>query len=121
MGDDVSDNELDKILSLVEIYIRNKQKEKTWIPGKDWVYYAGPYFDSNEYVNGISSLLNGWLVLGKDGETFERKFSSLLGKEKGLLTNSGSSANLLMMAAMASKNLNNLPKGNSNSRFPNNN
>ena len=111
MGDDVSDNELDKILSLVEIYIRNKQKEETWTPGKDWVYYAGPYFDSNEYVNGISSLLNGWLVLGKDGTTFERKFSSLLGKEKGLLTNSGSSANLLMMAAMASKNLNNLPKG----------
>ena len=105
------DNELDKILSLVELYIRNKQAEKTWTPGKDWVYYAGPYFDSKEYVNGISSLLNGWLVLGKEGRTFEKRFSGLLGKERGLLTNSGSSANLLMMAALASKTLNNFPKG----------
>ena len=107
----MKDNELDKILSLVDSYIRNKQSEKTWTPGEDWVYYAGPYFDSHEYINGISSLLNGWLVLGKEGTTFERRFSGFLGKEKGLLVNSGSSANLLMMAAVASKNLNNLSKG----------
>jgi CDP-6-deoxy-D-xylo-4-hexulose-3-dehydrase len=111
VGDNVKDNELDKILSLVDSYIRNKQSEKTWTPGEDWVYYAGPYFDSHEYINGISSLLNGWLVLGKEGTTFERRFSGFLGKEKGLLVNSGSSANLLMMAAVASKNLNNLSKG----------
>ena len=105
------DNELNEILSLIEAYIEKKQVNKTWRAGKDWVYYAGPYFDTEEYTAAVNSLLKGWLVLGSDGARFERKFSRLLGKSRGLLTNSGSSANLLMMAAMASKNLNNLPKG----------
>ena len=102
----MSDNGLQEILFLVDKYIKEKNSSKTWIPGKDWVYYAGPYFDSKEYVNGIKSFLNGWLVLGGEGATFEKRFSKLLGKEYGLLTNSGSSANLLMMSALKSRKLN---------------
>jgi len=30
----------ENILSLVEQYINNKHKAKTWTPGKDWVQYA---------------------------------------------------------------------------------
>ena len=51
----------------------------------------------------IKSLLNGWLVLGQDAITFETKFPKQLGKEYGILTNSGSSSNLIMMSAMTSK------------------
>lgn len=105
------DPELNDILSLVSKYIENKQSNKSWNPGEDWVYYAGPYFDSEEYVRGVQTFLKGWLVLGAEGAKFERKCAKFLGKPHGLLTNSGSSANLLMMAALASKNLNNLPKG----------
>jgi len=101
------DNELNNILTLVDKYIENKQLNKSWIPGEDWVYYAGPYFNSEEYVRGIRSFLKGWLVLGAEGALFEKKFAKFLGKNHGLLTNSGSSANLLMMSAVASKNLNN--------------
>ena len=103
------EKKLQQILTLVQEFVDSK--ETTWEPGRDWVYYAGPYFNSEEYVNGIESFLKGWLVLGKDGTRFEKRFSKLLGKDYGLLTNSGSSANLLMMAAMASKNLNNFQKG----------
>jgi len=105
------DNELEQILALVDSYVKRKEEEKTWVPGKDWVYYAGPYFNSDEYIDGVKTLLNGWLVLGTDGARFERKFSKLMGKEKGLLTNSGSSSNLLMMTALTSRKLNNFPKG----------
>jgi len=102
---------MQEILKLVDEYIQKKHSEKSWTAGKDWVQYAGPYFDSQEYVAAVRSLLGEWLVLGADAIKFERKFPKLFGKEYGLLTNSGSSANLLMMAAMTSKRGHNLLKG----------
>jgi CDP-6-deoxy-D-xylo-4-hexulose-3-dehydrase len=100
-----------EILELVEKYIQEKHSKKSWEAGKDWVQYAGPYFNSQEYVAAVKSLLGEWLVLGADAIKFETKFPKLFGKQYGLLTNSGSSANLLMMLAMTSKRGLNLPKG----------
>ena len=100
-----------EILELVDKYIKEKHAQKTWKAGEDWVQYAGPYFDSSEYVAAVKALLGEWLVLGADAIKFERKFPKLFGKDYGLLTNSGSSANLLMMLAMTSKRGRNLPKG----------
>lgn len=99
-----------EILDLVDQYIKEKESKKTWEAGKDWVQYAGPYFSSKEYTEAVRVLLGDWLALGAEGIKFERKFPKLLGKEYGLLTNSGSSANLLMMASLASKRGFNLPK-----------
>jgi CDP-6-deoxy-D-xylo-4-hexulose-3-dehydrase len=101
----------EQILNLVEIYIQQQDKKKQWVPGKDWVQYAGPCFNADEYKSSIDTLLNGWLVLGTKGITFENKFPALLGKKYGVLTNSGSSSNLIMMSALASKRLYNLKKG----------
>ena len=101
----------EEILKLVSQYVTEQQVTKTWIPGKDWVQYAGPLFDENEYISSIETLLEGWLVLGKKGITFENKFPKLVNKDYGILTNSGSSSNLLMMSALTSKRLYNLPKG----------
>jgi CDP-6-deoxy-D-xylo-4-hexulose-3-dehydrase len=102
---------MQEILKLVDEYISKKHAEKTWEAGKDWVQYAGPYFTSAEYVAAVKTLLGEWLVLGAEAIKFERKFPKLFGKENGLLVNSGSSANLLMMAAMTSIRGYNLPKG----------
>lgn len=100
---------VEKILELVKEYIDNK--EEKWEAGKDWVRYSGPHMDSEEYTRAIKSLLSGWLVMGQDSIVFEKKFPKYLGKKHGVLTNSGSSANLLMMSALRSKRLYNLPKG----------
>jgi CDP-6-deoxy-D-xylo-4-hexulose-3-dehydrase len=100
-----------EILELVEKYIKEKHAEKKWEAGKDWVQYAGPYFSSDEYVAAVKSLLSEWLVLGAEANKFETKFPKKFGKDYGLLTNSGSSANLLMMLTMTSKRGRNLPKG----------
>ena len=102
---------MQEILKLVDEYISKKHAEKTWEAGKDWVQYAGPYFDSAEYIAAVKTLLGEWLVLGAEAIKFERKFPKLFNKQYGLLTNSGSSANLLMMLALTSKRGLNLPKG----------
>lgn len=100
-----------QILTLVNKYIEEKHFKKIWKAGEDWVQYAGPYFDSKEYAAAVKTLLGEWLVLGAEAIKFERKFPKLFGKDYGLLTNSGSSANLLMMLALTSKRGLNLPKG----------
>jgi CDP-6-deoxy-D-xylo-4-hexulose-3-dehydrase len=101
----------DQILKLVSEYIQEKHAAKTWTAGKDWVQYSGPVFDDKEYVAATKALLNEWLVLGTDAITFEYKFPPLFGQKYGVVTNSGSSSNLLMMMAMKSKRLNNFPVG----------
>lgn len=100
-----------QILELVDEYIKQKHRAKSWKAGEDWVQYAGPYFNSEEYIAAVKTLLGEWLVLGAEAIKFERKFPKKFGKSFGLLTNSGSSANLLMMLAMTSKRYKNFPKG----------
>jgi CDP-6-deoxy-D-xylo-4-hexulose-3-dehydrase len=99
------ENKIKEIISL-----KNTIKSQ-WTAGKDWVQYSGPYFGDEEFIAAIDTLLNGWLALGEMGVRFERQFHSKLGKGYGALTNSGSSANLLMISALKSKKLYNLPTG----------
>lgn len=101
----------EQITTLVSQFIDEKNANKKWEPGKDWVQYAGPFFDKEEYLNAVNTLLEGWLVLGKDGITFEKKFPELLNRKYGILTNSGSSSNLIMMSSLTSKRLYNFTKG----------
>lgn len=102
---------MEEILKLVREHIEQKQAAKTWTAGKDFVNYAGAYYDSAEYMAGVESLLKGWLAMGDAGLKFEREFPKYFGKSKGIVTNSGSSSNLLMMSALTSKRGHNLPKG----------
>jgi CDP-6-deoxy-D-xylo-4-hexulose-3-dehydrase len=102
---------MEHILQQIKEYIEQKQSAKTWEAGKDFVNYAGPHFDSAEYLAAAKTLLNGWLVMGNDSLQFEREFPKFFGKNHGILTNSGSSSNLLMMASLTSKRGHHLPKG----------
>lgn len=99
---------MDKIIQEVKNYLKNKTTK--WEKGKDCIQYAGPYFTEEEYIAAIKTLLNGWLILGEKGKEFEQRFPNYLGKNKGILTNSGSSANLLAMKLLTSKKTFNLPK-----------
>lgn len=102
---------MENILQQVRELIQQKQANKKWEAGKDFVNYAGAYYDENEYVAGVESLLKGWLAMGDSGLKFEREFPKYFGKSRGIVTNSGSSSNLLMMSALTSKRGHNLPKG----------
>lgn len=102
---------MEEILKLVQEYIDKKNSNKKWQAGKDFVNYAGAYYDSDEFVAGVKSLLNGWLVMGDAGQNFEREFPKQFNKRYGIVTNSGSSSNLLMMNALTSKRGYNFPSG----------
>lgn len=100
-----------EILDQIRTYIEQKQASKTWEAGKDFVNYAGPHFNADEYVAAAESLLGGWLVMGAKALKFEKQFPKQFSKKYGILTNSGSSSNLLMMASLTSKRSYHLPKG----------
>lgn len=71
-----------------------------WKPGNP-VYYSGPYWDQREPVAAITTLLEGkWLPSGEQVLKFERAFSKKFGFEHSVMVNSGSSANLVMIAAL---------------------
>ena len=64
------------------------------------VYYSGPYFDENELTAAIETLLFGkWSSSGEICAKFEREFSKKINNKYSFFCNSGSSANLLMIAA----------------------
>jgi CDP-4-dehydro-6-deoxyglucose reductase, E1 len=101
-----SDKELRKeILDLTKEYYITKFKNQFFVPGKTKVNYAGRIFDDNELVNLVDSSLDFWLTEGRYSESFSEKIAEFLGVENVLLTNSGSSANLLAFSALTSEKL----------------
>jgi CDP-6-deoxy-D-xylo-4-hexulose-3-dehydrase len=99
------------ILDAISEYVKTKKSNPKWEAGKDWIQYSGPYYDDKEFVNCVDSLLNEWFILGEKGREFELKFAPLLGKKDGIVVNSGSSANLLMVSLLTTKRGGKLPKG----------
>ncbi len=79
--------------------------EKPFLPGESVVPYAGRVFTEDEVEAAVSSTLDFWLTLGKEGENFERKLADYLQVKRSILVNSGSSANLLAIAALSSYKL----------------
>lgn len=93
-----------KILSLVRQF-HQVGKEEVFVPGKTPVRYAGRVFDEKELVNLVNASLDFWLTAGEYAAKFERKLAKFLGVKHCLLTNSGSSANLLALSALTSPKL----------------
>ncbi len=91
-----------KISQLVKEYYDLKFVEKKFNPEKDQVRYAGRVFDEKEIQNLVDSSLDFWLTSGRYSEEFERRFSEFLNVEYSMLTNSGSSANLLALSSLTS-------------------
>ena len=69
------------------------------------MHYAGRVFDGDEMVNLVDSGLDFFLTAGRFTATFEREFAAYLGVKRAFLVNSGSSANLLALAALTSPKL----------------
>lgn len=78
-------------------YIYNKE----FIPGQSTVYYSGPYWDDEEVNAAVDALKYGsWLTAGENVREFEREFSRKFNVVHSLMVNSGSSANLVLIAAL---------------------
>ena len=86
-------------------YYQAKFGVQDFVPGKSRVNYAGRVFDEKELCNAVEASLDFWLTEGRYSEEFSEKIAEFLGVEHILLTNSGSSANLLAFSALTSEKL----------------
>ncbi|MCR4336105.1 MAG: lipopolysaccharide biosynthesis protein RfbH [archaeon] len=94
---------IEQINELVEkLYFERKNKVE-FIPGKTRIRFAGDIFDEKEMKARVKSVLGEWITLGEHDLKFRSEFSKFIGVKHILLTNSGSSANLLAISALCAK------------------
>ena len=95
-----------EILDKVREYSQARHLQpKEFVPGVTPVPYAGRVFDASEVTAAVDTVLDFWLTLGPQGEAFENELARAVGVREALLTNSGSSANLLAVSALTSHTL----------------
>ena len=76
-------------------------------PGTDYIAYAGRVYDENDMIALMDSCLDFWLTEGRFAERFKTALADHIGARHCILTNSGSSANLLAVSALTSPRLGN--------------
>lgn len=65
------------------------------------IYYSGPWYEDAELAAAIEALLVGkWASSGTYVHKFEEAFGKAIGQAHSVMVNSGSSANLVMVAAL---------------------
>jgi CDP-6-deoxy-D-xylo-4-hexulose-3-dehydrase len=79
--------------------------KKEFIPGQSPVPVSGKVFDHNEIVAMTEAVLEGWWTDGHYTAELEAKIADFIGVKHCALVNSGSSANLLALAALTSSRI----------------
>jgi hypothetical protein len=96
----------DKVSSFITQLQRDGEELFPYLANKNWkrgdqVFYSGPHWDEKEVTAAITTLLQGkWLPAGEEVNKFERAFSKQFEFAHSVMVNSGSSANLVMIAAL---------------------
>jgi len=94
-----------EILKLTKEYFQRRSINRTFIPGTSKINYAGRVFDEKELVNLVDASLDFWLTAGRYSQEFTEKLEDFFNLPNIILTNSGSSSNLLALSALTSKKL----------------
>ena len=92
----------DKIDDFLENFEVHNQE---FIAGKTPVPVSGKVIDNQEKKLMIESCLDGWLTTGRFNERFQKELSQFTGIKNVRTVNSGSSANLVAFASLASPKL----------------
>jgi CDP-6-deoxy-D-xylo-4-hexulose-3-dehydrase len=93
------------IFSKVEEFHDLFHTKAQYIAGETPLSYAGKVYDQDEMTACVDASLDFWLTTGRFAKKFETEFAQFLGVKYALLTNSGSSANLLAVSALTSPKL----------------
>ena len=88
----------EKVKELFEL----RRSQDKFIPGKTKIPYSGRVYDERELISLVDSALDFWLTADRYADEFERQLCKFLGIQYCILTNSGSSANLLAASALTS-------------------
>jgi CDP-6-deoxy-D-xylo-4-hexulose-3-dehydrase len=97
--------ELSEILNDLNVYLKdNKPKylyNQNFQIGKSSVLYSGPYWDETEIISAVNTLISGkWVVAGENVHKFESTFAKMFNVKYAQMVNSGSSANLVLIASL---------------------
>ena len=95
-----------QILELVSAYHAQAFPPAPFVPGESPVPVSGRVFDASDVQSLVDSSLDFWLTTGRFAAQFEKAFARYFGLRGATLVNSGSSANLLAVAALTSPRLN---------------
>lgn len=82
-----------------------KYRPQKFQPGHSVIPPSGKVLGENELTYMVEASLDGWLTTGRFNDAFEKGLAAFLGVKHVLTTNSGSSANLLALAALTSPKL----------------
>lgn len=94
-----------QILALAGDYWAARWPERRFEPGETPVPVSGKVFDGEEIRLLLDASLDFWLTTGRFAERFQREFARWMGVRFCFLVNSGSSANLVAVAALTSPKL----------------
>jgi len=96
-----------KLEKLIKEEYYSSFKKSEFIPGKTVIPASGKDFDWREMIKMTEAVLEGWWTEGRFADEFEKKFARYEGVKYCVTTTSGSSANLLAIAALTSYHLGN--------------
>jgi CDP-6-deoxy-D-xylo-4-hexulose-3-dehydrase len=95
-----------QILELVGEFAREDfDNKKPFIPGETHIPVSGKAIGAEEIQYAVDACLDGWFTTGRFAEQFEKEFAKTMHQRYCILTNSGSSANLLTLSALTSPQL----------------
>jgi CDP-6-deoxy-D-xylo-4-hexulose-3-dehydrase len=94
-----------QILELVAQYHEAAFAPRAFVPGQTPIPPSGKVFDADELCCLTDSALDFWLTTGRFAEQFEKSLAQFFGVRHALLTNSGSSSNLVALSALTSPKL----------------
>jgi CDP-6-deoxy-D-xylo-4-hexulose-3-dehydrase len=98
-----SDSLRRQILDLVADYYHVAHVRPPFVPGRTRVHYAGRVYDERELMAAVDACLEFWLTAGPRAAAFEHRLAEYVGVDRALAVNSGSSANLVAVAALCSR------------------
>ena len=91
-----------EILGRVRELAALREAPEEFVPGKSRIGYAGRVYGEAELTNLVESALEFWLTAGRWHRKLEKALGQWYGVKHARLVNSGSSANLLAVAALKS-------------------
>jgi CDP-6-deoxy-D-xylo-4-hexulose-3-dehydrase len=104
-GDEGAEALRREILALVARYAEAAHRPPPFVPGETPIPASGKVYGAEEMGLLVDSALDFWLTTGRFNDAFEKKLAAFLGVRYALTANSGSSANLLAVSALASPSL----------------
>ena len=92
-----------EIADAVACYMEAAHRPEPFVLGTTRIPLNVPTYGAAEVIEALDSLISTWVTMGKKVRAFEQMFAQYVGQGYGVMTNSGSSANLLALSCLGLK------------------